>query len=40
MDPNKGSFVEEETPETEPEVVPVCDRGAYTITNADKDEDE
>jgi len=41
MDPNVGPLAEEESPPSRhSEVIAVCDKGAYTITNADKDEDE
>lgn len=39
-DPNKGEILEETPSPPSSVVVPVCDRGAFSITNADKDEDE
>lgn len=44
MDPNQGGLgpddEDEGLPDTEPAPVPVCDRGGFSVTNADKDEDE
>ncbi len=43
MDPNLGFLGpedEEQLPDTEPEVIAVCDRGGFSVTNVDQDEDE
>lgn len=38
-DPNQGELSKEELSPPSSVVIPVCDTGPFTVTNADKDEE-